>query len=141
MQKQNGHEKMKKSSIDSVPSLEKMPECKIDHGLGAVPAMERVSGIRSTRSSYKGSEQEMKEQSMKKMTDKKMAMKKPALKSSGGKVPEQKGKIVANPPVMQQMTFNERKSDDKKGAKLRKTGMELMRYNKKNDKKDIRAKS
>lgn len=130
--------------IDSVPSLEKMPACYIDHGLGAIPAMERVSGITSTRSAYRGSEHEIKEQSMKKMSEKmgakKAPMKKPALKSSGGKVPEQKGKIVANPPVMQQMTFNERNQVVKGESKKRRSGMELERYGKKNDKKDIRAK-
>lgn len=43
------------------------------------------------------------------------------------KVPVQKGKIKAAPPVMQQMTTKQTKSVDKKGDKLKRSGMVKMK--------------
>ena len=86
-------------------------------GLGEDEAMPRRSGITRTKSSYRQPEGEIEEKKMKAKPMKKG--------KAGGKVPVQKGKIMANPPVMQQMTFNESQRDDKKNAVKRKSGMEL----------------
>lgn len=41
------------------------------------------------------------------------------------KVAVQKGKVIANPPVMQQMSQSQVNSSDKKAASLRKSGQTL----------------